>query len=117
MVGVSNRDAKIFNQAKWHRASSTMPASEGRAYNRRGRSESASTIALDHRARHQRYAKIRPGIVRHDTGAKPATPRRYGETDDKTEEVIRNRPARAHPVCLIRRCAGESCNRLGRYLL
>jgi L(+)-tartrate dehydratase beta subunit len=34
------------------------------------------------------YDKITPGIVRHDTGTKPATPRRYGETNDKTEEVI-----------------------------
>jgi L(+)-tartrate dehydratase beta subunit len=33
-------------------------------------------------------AKIAPGLARHYAGTKPATLRRYGETDDKTEEVI-----------------------------
>jgi L(+)-tartrate dehydratase beta subunit len=33
-------------------------------------------------------AKIAPGIDKLYAGTKPATLRRYGETDDKTEEVI-----------------------------
>jgi len=33
-------------------------------------------------------AKIAPGIDKLYAGTKPATMRRYGETDDKTEEVI-----------------------------
>jgi L(+)-tartrate dehydratase beta subunit len=33
-------------------------------------------------------AKIAPGLERHYAGTRPATLRRYGETDDKTEEVI-----------------------------
>jgi L(+)-tartrate dehydratase beta subunit len=33
-------------------------------------------------------AKIAPGLAQHYAGTKPATLRRYGETDDKTEEVI-----------------------------
>jgi len=33
-------------------------------------------------------AKIAPGLDALYTGTKPATLRRYGETDDKTEEVI-----------------------------
>ena len=33
-------------------------------------------------------AKIAPGIARLYAGTRPATMRRYGETDDKTEEVI-----------------------------
>jgi hypothetical protein len=33
-------------------------------------------------------AKIAPGIEKLYEGTKPATMRRYGETDDKTEEVI-----------------------------
>ena len=33
-------------------------------------------------------AKIAPGIDKLYEGTKPATMRRYGETDDKTEEVI-----------------------------
>src|SRR5205085_381897 len=33
-------------------------------------------------------AKVAPGLERHYAGTKPATLRRYGETDDKTEEVI-----------------------------
>jgi L(+)-tartrate dehydratase beta subunit len=33
-------------------------------------------------------AKIAPGLERPYAGAKSATLRRYGETDDKTEEVI-----------------------------
>ena len=33
-------------------------------------------------------AKIAPGIEQLYAGTKPATMRRYGETDDKTEEVI-----------------------------
>jgi L(+)-tartrate dehydratase beta subunit len=33
-------------------------------------------------------AKIAPGLERHYSGTRPATLRRYGETDDKTKEVI-----------------------------
>jgi L(+)-tartrate dehydratase beta subunit len=33
-------------------------------------------------------AKIAPGLERHYAGTKPATLRRYGETDDKSKEVI-----------------------------
>jgi L(+)-tartrate dehydratase beta subunit len=33
-------------------------------------------------------AKIAPGLDKFYAGTKPATLRRYGETDDKTEEVI-----------------------------
>src|SRR3984957_6587049 len=33
-------------------------------------------------------AKIAPGLEKHYAGTRPATLRRYGETDDKTEEVI-----------------------------
>ncbi len=33
-------------------------------------------------------AKIAPGFARLYEGTQPATMRRYGETDDKTEEVI-----------------------------
>jgi len=33
-------------------------------------------------------AKITPGLQQHYAGTRPATLRRYGETDDKTEEVI-----------------------------
>ncbi len=33
-------------------------------------------------------AKIAPGLEKHYVGTKPATLRRYGETDDKTKEVI-----------------------------
>jgi hypothetical protein len=33
-------------------------------------------------------ARIAPGIDKLYPGTKPATMRRYGETDDKTEEVI-----------------------------
>jgi L(+)-tartrate dehydratase beta subunit len=33
-------------------------------------------------------AKIAPGLERHYAGTRPATLRRYGETDDKSEEVI-----------------------------
>jgi L(+)-tartrate dehydratase beta subunit len=33
-------------------------------------------------------AKIAPGLERHYAGTRPATLRRYGETDDKTKEVI-----------------------------
>jgi L(+)-tartrate dehydratase beta subunit len=33
-------------------------------------------------------AKITPGLERHYAGTKPATLRRYGETDDKSKEVI-----------------------------
>jgi L(+)-tartrate dehydratase beta subunit len=33
-------------------------------------------------------AKIAPGLEQHYAGTRPATLRRYGETDDKTEEVI-----------------------------
>jgi len=33
-------------------------------------------------------AKIAPGLQQHYAGTRPATLRRYGETDDKTEEVI-----------------------------
>ena len=33
-------------------------------------------------------AKIAPGIERLYEGTRPATMRRYGETDDKTEELI-----------------------------
>jgi hypothetical protein len=29
-----------------------------------------------------------PGLEKFYAGTKPATPRRYSETDDKTEEVI-----------------------------
>ena len=32
--------------------------------------------------------KIAPGIARLYEGTRPATLRRYGETDDKTDEVI-----------------------------
>ena len=34
-------------------------------------------------------AKIAPGLEKLYAGTRPATLRRYGETDDKTEEVIR----------------------------
>ena len=33
-------------------------------------------------------AKIAPGLEQHYAGTRPATLRRYGETDDKTDEVI-----------------------------
>jgi L(+)-tartrate dehydratase beta subunit len=33
-------------------------------------------------------AKIAPGLAKLYAGTKPATLRRYGETDDKTEEMI-----------------------------
>jgi L(+)-tartrate dehydratase beta subunit len=33
-------------------------------------------------------AKIAPLLTKHYDGTKPATLRRYGETDDKTQEVI-----------------------------
>jgi len=33
-------------------------------------------------------AKIAPNIAKLSAGTKPATMRRYGETDDKTEDVI-----------------------------
>ena len=33
-------------------------------------------------------AKIAPGLEQHYAGTRPATLRRYGETDDKTKEVI-----------------------------
>ena len=33
-------------------------------------------------------AKIAPGLERHYAGTRPATLRRYGETDDKSKEVI-----------------------------
>ena len=33
-------------------------------------------------------AKIAPGLDQLYSGTRPATLRRYGETDDKTEEVI-----------------------------
>ena len=33
-------------------------------------------------------AKIAPGIAKLYAGTRPATMRRYGETDDKTQEVI-----------------------------
>jgi L(+)-tartrate dehydratase beta subunit len=33
-------------------------------------------------------AKIAPGLAQHYAGTRPATLRRYGETDDKTDEVI-----------------------------
>jgi L(+)-tartrate dehydratase beta subunit len=33
-------------------------------------------------------AKIAPGLEQLYSGTRPATLRRYGETDDKTEEVI-----------------------------
>lgn len=33
-------------------------------------------------------AKIAPGLAQHYAGTRPATMRRYGETDDKTDEVI-----------------------------
>ena len=33
-------------------------------------------------------AKIAPGLEKHYAGTRPATLRRYGETDDKTKEVI-----------------------------
>jgi len=33
-------------------------------------------------------AKIAPGLDRLYAGTRPATLRRYGETDDKTEDVI-----------------------------
>jgi L(+)-tartrate dehydratase beta subunit len=33
-------------------------------------------------------AKIAPGLEQLYAGTRPATLRRYGETDDKTEEVI-----------------------------
>jgi L(+)-tartrate dehydratase beta subunit len=33
-------------------------------------------------------AKIAPGLEKLYAGTRPATLRRYGETDDKTEEVI-----------------------------
>ena len=33
-------------------------------------------------------AKIAPGLEKLYAGTQPATLRRYGETDDKTEEVI-----------------------------
>jgi L(+)-tartrate dehydratase beta subunit len=36
----------------------------------------------------QENAKIAPGLAKLYAGTKPATLRRYGETDDKTEEVI-----------------------------
>jgi L(+)-tartrate dehydratase beta subunit len=34
------------------------------------------------------FAKIAPGLAKLYAGTKPATLRRYGETDDKTDEVI-----------------------------
>lgn len=33
-------------------------------------------------------AKVAPGLAQHYAGTRPATLRRYGETDDKTEELI-----------------------------
>ena len=33
-------------------------------------------------------AKIAPGLAKHYAGTRPATLRRYGETDDKTDELI-----------------------------